>query len=52
MSRKAFTSAAGHCDAALELDPELTVLSIDEMGAYDVIKRQAMLGKQQSEPKL
>ena len=38
--------------AALEMNPELTVLEVDEMGAYDLIRRQSMLKKVQQKPKL
>ena len=52
-STRAGTECVSHMiRAATELDPELTVLSIDEMGAYDLMRRQAMLSKLQSSPKL
>ena len=52
LSTRAGTECVGHLfRAACDLDPELSVLSIDGIGAFDHVKRAAMLGKLASVPK-
>ena len=53
LSTRAGTECVSHMvRAATELDPQLTILSIDEMGAYDLIRRQVMLKKLARRPEL
>ena len=52
LSTRAGTECVGHLfRAACDLDPELCVLSIDGIGAFDNIRRAAMLRKLASLPK-
>ena len=51
LSTQAGTGSVGHLIRLLtDLDPEATVLSIDDIGAYDHVLRSAMLGKLWSLP--
>ena len=46
LSTRAGTEAVGHMvQAATDMDSELTVLTVDEIGAFDLMRRQSMLGK-------
>ena len=46
LSTRAGVDCVGHAvRAATDMDPELTVLSIDGVGAYDHVYRSAMLSK-------
>ena len=49
LSTRAGTECVAHAvRAATELDPELTVVSVDGISAYDLMRRRAMLGKLRS----
>ena len=52
LSTRAGTECVGHLfRAACDLDPDLCILSIDGIGAFDHVKRAAMLRKLASVPK-
>ena len=53
LSTRAGTECVSHMiRAATDMDPTLTILSVDEMSAYDLMRRQAMLSKLARRPKL
>ena len=53
LSTRAGTECVSHLIRALtDLNPEAIVVSVDEIGAYDLMRRKAMLGKLRSKPKL
>ena len=53
LSTRAGTECVSHLVRALtDLGKEATVVSVDGIGAYDLMRRKAMLGKLHSKPKL